>query len=76
MLYTKPYLNFVQMRRDTENLEEIVVRTAEGGILSVYQNQYVLVAYKLDSQLSQVQQFYRCDYGEFFDPENEQCIGV
>ena len=52
MLYTKPYLNFVQMRRDTENLDEVVVRTADGNILSVYQNQYVLVAYKLDSQLS------------------------
>lgn len=75
-LYTKPYLNYAQMLRDTEGLSEVVISAVDGDIISVYQNQYVLVAYKLDNLLSQVKQYYRCNYGEFFDTENERCVNA
>lgn len=75
-MYTKPYLNYAQMLRDTEDLDELVLETAKGDILSVYQNRYLLVAYRLDNQLSQIKQYYRCDYGEFFDTESERCVSI
>lgn len=49
------------MLKDTEGLSEVVI-TQQEDVISAYQNDYVLVAYKLDNKFSQIKKYYRCDY--------------